>query len=192
MSTKFPAGIDLLLAGFVRGTRESLGRNCDRHIEHLRAISSGCENTPSYTGAVKVEFSDSDTITLTTEEVKPLLKGLEGTDDPTLATHGLQDLFRFKECPIEVRLLETALLWLRADVWGDLPAAEGLIAKENVAMYGTVGREEALRFKRQWLPQVRKLTTICRIFLTSVVTHIMIFLGKLVLSIFFSTPPRSI
>ena len=163
MSTKFPAGIDLLLAGVVRGTREGLGRNCDRHIEHLRAIrdSSGCENTPSYTGAVKVEFSDSDTITLTAEEVKPLLKFLE-VEGPnsTLATHGLQDLFRFKECPIETRMLETALLWLRADVWGDLPAAEGLIAKENVAMYGTVGREEALRFKRQWLPQVRKLTTI--------------------------------
>ena len=55
----------------------------------------------------------------------------------------------------ENQFLETALLWLRADVYGDLAAAEQLIAEENVAMYGTVGRGEALRFKRQWLPQVR-------------------------------------
>ena len=52
-------------------------------------------------------------------------------------------------------MLETALLWLRADVYGDLSSAELLIAKDNVAMYETVGREEALRFKRKWLPQVR-------------------------------------
>ena len=55
----------------------------------------------------------------------------------------------------ENQLLETALLWLRADVYGDLAAAEQLMAKDDVAMYGTVGRGEALRFKREWLPQVR-------------------------------------
>ena len=60
-----------------------------------------------------------------------------------------------QELSAENLLLETALLWLRADVYGDLAAAEQLIAEEGVAMYGTSGRDEALRFKRRWLPQVR-------------------------------------
>ena len=148
MSTKFPAGIDLLLAGFCRGhlkegihVNQTMGKNC--HIESLRAIrTSGCESTPSYTGAVEVAFSGSGTITFNAEEVKP-------TDLSTSA----QSLFKFKDCPFETRMLETALLWLRADVYGDLAAAEELIARENVAMYGTVGREEALLFKRNCLPK---------------------------------------
>ena len=156
MSTTFPAGIDLLLAAFGRGMRETgvLGR---RHIEHLRAIRNPSDTaapTPSYTGAVEVGFSYADKITLTTEELKPFLVGIEGPD-PTLANHGLQRIFKNVGAPIEARLLETALCWLRADVYGDFITAERLIAHENVAMYGTVGREEALLFKRKWLPQVR-------------------------------------
>ena len=57
--------------------------------------------------------------------------------------------------PFGAQLLETALLWLRADVYGDLAEVERLMAKENVDMYGTVGREEAIHCKRKFLPLVR-------------------------------------
>ena len=61
---------------------------------------------------------------------------------------------RIQYFPIGAQLLETALLWLRADVFGDFAEIERLIAKDDVAMYGTVGREEALQFKRNCLPKV--------------------------------------
>ena len=152
MSTTFPAGIDLLLAAFGRGMRETgvLGR---RHIEHLRATRNHSDTAaPSYTGAVEVGFSDADKMTLTAEDLGLDLVGLEGPGT-VLAFHGLQRIS--KRAPIEAQILETALWWLRADVYGELLMAEELIAQENVSMYGTVGREEALLFKRKWLPQVR-------------------------------------
>ena len=53
-----------------------------------------------------------------------------------------------QEIIAENQMLETALLLLTADVYGDL-------VDEGVAMYRTVGRDEALMFKREWLPQVQ-------------------------------------
>ena len=156
MNTSFPAGIDLLWAAFRRCTREPVyhGRG---NIDHLRAIIRNRSETaaPSYTGAVEVAFSDADTITLTAEEVEPLLMTPNEWSEQIRLGQSLQGLIKFKELPINARLLETVLLWLRADVYGDLVAAEELIAKENVAMYGTVGRDEELLFKRKWLPRVR-------------------------------------
>ena len=70
MGTRFPLGVDLLLAAYLSHKMQNAhGRN----IEHLRAIRNRNEPvaaTPSYTGAVEVTFSNSETTTFNAEEVK--------------------------------------------------------------------------------------------------------------------------